>query len=67
MLRLALLGTLGYLGYKYLGNARAEKAQARASAVAGGPFSDAAMLVHNPGHPTAADPLVSQTPAANSA
>jgi hypothetical protein len=67
MLRLVLLGTLGYLGYKFLGNDRAEKSKARASAVAGGPLSDKAMLVHNPGQPTAADRLVSQTPAANSA
>jgi hypothetical protein len=56
MLKLVVLGALGYLGYKYLGSERAGNALDRASAVAGGPLSKYATLQKDPDQPPLADP-----------
>lgn len=51
MLKLAALGALGYAGYKYLQKDRRQgsdsDARDRSSAVAGGPISDRATVMHN--------------------
>ena len=58
MLRLIVLGALGYAGYKYLGSGkRADRALAEHSAVAGGPLSKNAAIQRDPDRPPAADPF----------
>lgn len=57
MLKLALLGAIGYLGYRYLNSGRSPTSSARASAVAGGPLSAAATLQSRPDQSPVADPF----------
>lgn len=66
MLKLVVLGALGYLGYKYLGSKRTDKSFGRESVVAGGPLSANAVLQSNSDLPPA-DPFGGLTPASNSA
>lgn len=63
MLRLAILGTLGYLGYKYLGSDQTQKRAERQPAIAGGPLSSQARLQGNPDQPPLLNPLSEPTPA----
>jgi hypothetical protein len=65
LLRLAVLGTLGYLGYRELQKSRTGTGtKAPSLALAGGPLSDQARLQSNPDAPpsvTAAGDVVGTT------
>jgi hypothetical protein len=67
MLRLIVLGALGYLGYKYLGSTRAAMPGARETAVAGGPLSEHAALQADPDQPPLDNPFGAATRAASPA
>ena len=60
LLRLAVLGTLGYLGYRELQKAQGQKSAPGAApqqiALAGGPLSDQARIQSDPDMPPAATP-----------
>lgn len=63
MLRLAILGALGYLGYRYLGSNQSQERGRREAAVAGGPLSNQARLQSDPDQPPSLNPIGEPRPA----
>lgn len=55
IIKLAALGALGYLGYRYLSGQQSEQRQSEDEdrvALAGGPLSESARVQHSPAAPS---------------